>query len=475
MADFSGLLRNELVKIVSRWSNRALAILLILVSVGAVGLQWFSVKSGMGAEMEQEGQVTLQTQIETLQAEQPEDYEEQIDALEFLLANNINVNENNWRLVAAQRIADDTLRRNDLLKTGRAADREAAETLTDSIDRDRMLVVTKDYRGYYEKKLADTKEDPTLSEVTRQRQLWQYQYVLDQKVAAEGNEWKYNLMLGLVAAMKELESQREQQERGTGLNRRYEQELVNTIAIAQYRIENEKSVVAGDATTGFYYEEPSRFWQAMKTSIQAIVLLTLAVIILAGSSVAGEFSSGTVKLLLCVPAKRWKILLAKYLSVLICSFVMLAGCYIVNLVSAGCFFGFADAGGSYIYAVEGQAVEVPGFAYIGWQYLLQSVQVLVYGAAAFCLGALLRSTALAVGLNALFLFAGPYAVSWLKYTLGQDWARFLLFSNLNLTAVWNGQDVFPGQNVVFALVVIVVHMALFLLITWDAFVYRDLK
>ena len=116
-----------------------------------------------------------------------------------------------------------------------------------------------------------------------------------------------------------------------------------------------------------------------------------------------------------------------------------------------------------------------GYRMLAEEYLLAGLPLLVYGTAAFSMSALLRNTAAAVGVNAFLLLAGPYLVSWLHYTLNQDWARYLLFANLDLGGIRSGANAFPGQTVPFALLISGVHLLVFLLTAWDAFVYRDVR
>jgi ABC-2 type transport system permease protein len=47
------------------------------------------------------------------------------------------------------------------------------------------------------------------------------------------------------------------------------------------------------------------------------VLLPLLIILLAGDSVCGEFSAKTIKVLLTRAVPRWKVLLSKYIALLI--------------------------------------------------------------------------------------------------------------------------------------------------------------
>ena len=55
-------------------------------------------------------------------------------------------------------------------------------------------------------------------------------------------------------------------------------------------------------------------WDGINGSASMVLVITVFTIIIAGDILAGEFSSGTIKLLLIRPANRLKILIAKYIS-----------------------------------------------------------------------------------------------------------------------------------------------------------------
>jgi len=471
LASFWQLLRNELLKIRARRVNWALLAAVVLTAAAVNGLQWMSLPGREAPSSEEQ----LQSQIDALEASRPEGWEEQASSLRFLLDNGIDVNVDSWRLAAAQRMVDDLQNAQALYQSGSSEDKARGDALLQSVEEDRRFILAQDYRGYYEKRIAAVRTDESLPQEKRERLLWQYQYVLDQEVAARGNEWKYSLMRGMVSAMTELESLQEQAAWGGGVNREYREQLEKVICIARYRIEQNLKTVAGDASTGFYYEEQSPFWQSMELSLQATAFLALAVILLAGGAVAREHTAGTIRELLPVPARRGTVLCAKYAAVLIWAGLLAAAFFLAWLLSCLCFFGPKDAGAVYVYASGGEAGQVGGLLRLFWRYLLALVPALFYGSCAFCAGALWHSTALSVGIGALCLFAGPYIASWLKYSLRQDWPRYLIFSNLDLYAVQQGTDVFPGQTLGFSLAVLAAHFLVLMLTAWDAFVYQDVK
>ena len=75
-----------------------------------------------------------------------------------------------------------------------------------------------------------------------------------------------------------------------------------------------------------------------------LILLTLFIIItivlIAGAIVSDEFNKGTIKLLLVRPFNRAKILLAKFITVLITVLFVMILTVILQFIVGGIFFGF---------------------------------------------------------------------------------------------------------------------------------------
>ena len=70
----------------------------------------------------------------------------------------------------------------------------------------------------------------------------------------------------------------------------------------------------------------------MLTASGLIILVTLFTVIIAGDMVAGEFTRGTIKLLLIRPASRSKILLSKYVTTLLFAATLLVILFITALI-----------------------------------------------------------------------------------------------------------------------------------------------
>ncbi len=113
----------------------------------------------------------------------------------------------------------------------------------------------------------------------------------------------------------------------------------------------------------------------------------------ASSMVSREFSARTINLLLIRPAKRWKVLLSKYLCVTsfaLGTAVLSAGVY---LLGVGLSFGFADFAGPHIYVANGIAQSMSFMVFFVGKVLVAFLSVLALVSITFMFSTLIKSTA----------------------------------------------------------------------------------
>lgn len=213
-------------------------------------------------------------------------------------------------------------------------------------------------------------------------------------------------------------------------------------------------------------------WSVFYFTSMAITFVGLLVIVVAAMSVSSEFSNGTIKFLLINPVKRWKILVSKYFTVISIGYIMIAVMFLLSLISSMLLFDGSLITADYIIAKGGEVSVTSGLLFMLKTYLLSSAQVVVMSTMAFAVSVLMKSSAFAIGISMLGMFAGKTVILILSM-LHQDWARYLIFSNLDLAAIARGQGSFMYQTTGSALAVIAVHMALLWLIAWDGFTRRE--
>src|SRR5690606_35934875 len=86
--------------------------------------------------------------------------------------------------------------------------------------------------------------------------------------------------------------------------------------------------------------EHGTMWGGILGAAGLVYVVTLFTIIVAGDSLAGEFATGTIKLLLIRPANRTKILLSKYFASLLFGLLLLAVLFVVSVLANGVLYRF---------------------------------------------------------------------------------------------------------------------------------------
>ena len=231
------------------------------------------------------------------------------------------------------------------------------------------------------------------------------------------------------------------------------------LAISKYRLEH--NIAPEDGT----------MWSGINGAATLVMLITLFTVIIAGDSLAGEFSTGTIKLLLIRPASRLKILLSKYLSMIMFGLLLLVILFVVSLIVNGILYQFDSTGLPYL-TVDSHGVvkEHNMFGHLWQTYLLNGVSTIMFVTLAFMISSAFRSSAMAIGFSIFLLFAGmlmleifhPYA-----------WSKYLLFANLDLSQYLDGQPYQEGMTIGFSIAVLAVYYIVFNLVSWLAFTKRD--
>lgn len=215
------------------------------------------------------------------------------------------------------------------------------------------------------------------------------------------------------------------------------------------------------------------FWDIYMLTPMLVSAIGYIMIVIAGGIVASEFSQGTIKFLLINPVKRWKILAAKYLTVLSIGALMLFMLFALSILMVGLMFGFSEMSAPYLYIKDGTVHQMNSFLAIIRSYLLSSVDMIVVMTLAFALSSVARSSAMAVGFGIGLLTIGK-SVTVILSDLGLDWVRYIVFANTDLETIAAGRSLLPEHTIGFAITVIAVYMFVFLLTAWDGFTKKSL-
>ncbi|RAK18386.1 ABC-2 type transport system permease protein [Anoxybacillus vitaminiphilus] len=209
------------------------------------------------------------------------------------------------------------------------------------------------------------------------------------------------------------------------------------------------------------------------------LFIPLMVMVIAADLVSSEASGGTIKLLLTRPVKRWKILLSKYIAMILSvSFILLSLGALSYLIS-GVVFGFSGWTLPLLtgFSVHGEELDTANVHLISqWKYLLMEFGLvwfvsLVVGTLTFMLSVLMRSTAAVMGIMLAALISGA-----ILSTMVSSWesAKYLFMVNLRLTDYVSGMaPPINGMTLGFSMTVLAVWGLAALIISFIVFTKRD--
>ncbi|HTG70296.1 MAG TPA: DUF2705 family protein [Candidatus Udaeobacter sp.] len=207
----------------------------------------------------------------------------------------------------------------------------------------------------------------------------------------------------------------------------------------------------------------------MESSI-LFLLVTIFTVVIAAGGVAEEFTSGTIKLLLIRPWSRSKILLSKYISIMIFAILLAILLFASTLLVNWICFGI-NASPDVKPTFVGAEGENP-LSYMLKYYGLTLISLVVSVTLAFMLSTVFRSSGLAIGLS-LFLLMGINSFMGLIAMLDYKWIDYLLFIHLNLTQYLDGNPMRQGMTLGYSLGVLGVYYIIFIALTWYSFNKRD--
>lgn len=232
------------------------------------------------------------------------------------------------------------------------------------------------------------------------------------------------------------------------------------IAINEYRIEH-----------NFPLREKYNVWSFVKDSSELILLAGLFTIIVSAGIVASEFNWGTVKLLLIRPINRSKILLSKYLTVLVFALFMLTILFVFSAVLGAILFGMPERAIPYLNYFNGEVVEQSMVVHLLIYYGLSSIEMIMLTTMAFMISSVFRNSSLAIGLSLFLMFTGGQFTALLSMKF--SWAKYILFANTDLMQYVEGFPLLEGMTLSFSIIMLLIYYLIFLFLAFYVFKKRD--
>jgi ABC-2 type transport system permease protein len=210
------------------------------------------------------------------------------------------------------------------------------------------------------------------------------------------------------------------------------------------------------------------------------MFLPLLMIILSCDLISGEFSRGTIKLLLTRPMARWKILLSKYLALVIMIVSVLVITALLSITLSGIFFGYDGWDAPIVtgFSITDGALDYSAIQNLPqWQYLIMvfGLALLVslsIGTISFMVSVFTKTTAASMGIMMSSLVAGGFLSLFIN-----DWplVKYLFMVNLRLTDYLSGTfPISEGMNLRFSSAVLGAWAVLSLIASFYYFTKRDI-
>jgi ABC-2 type transport system permease protein len=277
------------------------------------------------------------------------------------------------------------------------------------------------------------------------------------------SDWRAILQQQIVDQQNRLASSRIDPER--------KEQIRLNIKLQQYYLDNDINPSEPGAPTfvrGFIENSISLF-------------LPLLVVILAADLVSSEHSSGTIKLLLTRPVPRWKILLSKYIALLLSISLMLLITMILSYLISGVIFGYKGWTMPILTGFQTQGENlITTFVHTvpQWKYILMAAGLawfssIAVGTIAFMVSVLMRHAASSMGVMLAAVIAGT-----LLSQIAPSWKelKYVAFINLGLTDYLTGRpEIVEGMTLSFSLAVLSVWSIVALVIAFFVFTRRDIS
>ncbi len=209
------------------------------------------------------------------------------------------------------------------------------------------------------------------------------------------------------------------------------------------------------------------------------LFLPLMVMVIAADLVSSEASGGTIKLLLTRPVKRWRILLSKYIAMILSISFILLSVTIISYLISGAVFGYGGWNLPLLtgFTINGEELNTSNVHLLPqWQYLSMELGLawfvsVIVGTLTFMLSVLMRSTAAVMGIMLAALISGAILSSMVS---SWESAKYLFMVNLRLTDYISGMaPPIDGMTLGFSMTVLAVWGLIGLVVSFVVFTKRD--
>lgn len=289
----------------------------------------------------------------------------------------------------------------------------------------------------------------------------QYKTTQTQREKLGTSDWRTILQQQIIDTQNRLSSSR--------ISAEWKKQLQTTLQQQQYYLDHDINPTEPGA--------PTFIRIFLENSID--LFLPLMVMVIASDIVSSEHSLGSIKLLLTRPVRRWKVLMSKYITLLLAISLIVAIAGILAYFISGIVFGYKGWQAPILtgFSVNNAGLNTSGVKLLDlWQYLFMDFGLVwfvavVVGTLSFMLSVLIRSTAAGMGVMLAALISGA-----ILSNMVSSWqsAKYLFMVNLRLTDYLKGAaPPIEGMTLSFSMSVLFVWWAAALFVAFFVFIKKD--
>ncbi|MEK4048223.1 ABC transporter permease [Paenibacillus sp. FSL H8-0048] len=210
------------------------------------------------------------------------------------------------------------------------------------------------------------------------------------------------------------------------------------------------------------------------------LFIPLLIMAVASDLVSGERTTGTIKMLLTRPVRRWKVLFSKMAALLMFVSLIVLSVFVISYLVSGLAFGYKGFNVPVFtgFQLNGDTVDMSKVhAVEQWKYLLMQGGLIWYvsivvALLAFMVSVLVRSTAASIVVMMAALIAGTILTN-----MASAWtaAKYLFMVNMELTTYLAGTPApIEGMTLGFSMAVLGVWGLAAVIISFAVFTKRDI-
>ena len=141
--------------------------------------------------------------------------------------------------------------------------------------------------------------------------------------------------------------------------------------------------------------------------LHSSIIILIIVSITSGGIVSKEHNSGTIKNIITTPVRRWKILLSKFIYLILHTYIIWFILLFILIIYSGIRFGFEDIFAPKLLYSGGKVIEVNYILYLIKIMLIAGIPMIAFLSILFFLSTITLNTAVTVGVSTIIAIVSP--------------------------------------------------------------------